>query len=316
MRRRKVEHRLVLLRTLALRQHLTLEGLVGEHPEVKLRLGRDVLPDRIVPHRKVGHLGRIPHPVDEAHLVGSRIVHLVVVLVLHGVDPVGDRLEVLRNEDAVVLRPPDHRRLVVEERRVILRHILHRIGRVEPDERLRNRIGPVTVGRIARHDHRVDLRARRKDVTHRIERIALVIVTDRTAEIQRIGRVRTKRVPHLDHDAAATHRDRRLLLHLRRGEELLLLVLDLHELVELDVDLPVVHRRDVRREVVRKHRHDHRRQRVPRTPRRRHRARTAAQKGRGKEQKHDRSQKIHLPGAMGCLPSHHGCWFCFSASGS
>ena len=316
MRRRKVEHRLVLLRPLALRQHLTLEGLVGEHPEVELRLGRNVLPDRVVPHRKVGHLGRIPHPVDEAHLVAPRIVHLVVVLVLHGVDPVGDRLEVLRNEDTIVLRTADHRRLVVEERRVVLRHILHRIGRVEPDERLRNRIGPITVGRIARHDHRVDLRARRKDVAHRIERIALVVVADRTAEIQRIGRIRTQRVPHLDHNAAAPHRDRRLLLHLRRGEELLLLVLDLHELVELDVDLPVVLRRDVRREVVRKHRHDHRRQRVPRTPRRRHHARTAAQKGRGKEQKYDRSQKIHLPGAMGCLPSHHGCWFCVSASGS
>jgi len=36
----------------------------------------------------------------------------------------------------------------------------------------------VAVGRIARKDHRVDLGARREDVAHRIERVALVVVTD------------------------------------------------------------------------------------------------------------------------------------------
>ena len=307
MGRRKVKHRLMLFRPLALRENLSFEGLVGEHPEVELRLGRNVLPDRIVPHRKIGHLGRIPRPLDKAHLVGAGFVGLVVVRILHGVDPIGDRLEILRDEDAVVLRPPDHRRLMLEERRVVRRHILHRIGRVEPDERLRYRIGPVAVGRIARHDHRIDLRSRRKDIAHRIERVALVVVADRTAEIQRIGRIRKQRIPQLDHDPAAPHRDRRLLLHLRRGEELLLLVLDLYELVELDVDLPVVGRRTVRREVVRKHRHDHRRKRIARPPRRRHHARTPTQKGRRKKQKNGHAQKVHLPCGMRLRFRSHGC---------
>ena len=308
---RKVEHRLVLLRTLALRKNLPLEGLVQEHPEVELRLRRDVTPHRIVPHREIRHLRGIPRPLDEAHLVVPRIVHLVVVLVLHGIDPVGDRFEVLRNENPVVLRTRDHRRLVLEDRRVVLRNLFHRVRRVEPDERLRHRIRLVAVRRVARHHHRVDLRARREDVAHRIERIPLVVVLDRAPEIQRIRRVRKQRVPKLDHDPAASHRDRRLLLHLRRGEELLLLVLDLHELVELDVDLPVVRRRTVRREIVRDHRHDHRRQRVPRPSRGGHRARATAPEGRQEQYRNRQPKRVHL---MSKIRPFHCFPFCVTPS--
>ncbi len=47
----------MLLGPLGLRKHLPAERLVGEHPEIELRLGSHVLADRIVPHGEIGHLG-------------------------------------------------------------------------------------------------------------------------------------------------------------------------------------------------------------------------------------------------------------------
>ncbi len=59
---------------------------------------------------KSGSSAGVVRLLEEAHLVDSGFVHLVVVLILDGVDPVGDRLEVLGDEDAVVLGAGDHRR--------------------------------------------------------------------------------------------------------------------------------------------------------------------------------------------------------------
>ena len=66
------------------------------------------------------------------------------------------KLEVLGDEDAVVFGTGDYGGLVLEDRRVVFGHVLDRIRREEPDERLRHRVGLVAVGRIARKDHRVD----------------------------------------------------------------------------------------------------------------------------------------------------------------
>ena len=284
MRSSEVEHRLVLQRPFGLRKQLAAERLVGEHAQIELRLGRDILADRVVPHGEVGHLGRIVALFEEADLIGTGFVHLVVVLVLNGVNPVGDRLEVLGDEDAVVFGTGDYGGLVLEDRRVVFGHVLDRIRREEPDERLRHRVGLVAVGRIARKDHRVDRGTGRKDIAHRIEGVALVVVAHGAAEIERIGRIGFERIAQLDDDAFAAHRNQRLLLHLGRGEELLLLVLELHELVEFDVDLLVVHGGPVDREVVGRHVQNDRRQGVAGTARGGHHARATAQERRGEEQ--------------------------------
>ena len=249
--------------------------------------------DRVVPDSEFGHLGRIVDAFDEADLVAPRLVHLVVVLVLHGIDPIGNRLEVLSDEDAVGLGSGDHGGLVLEDRRVVLGHLLHRVGREEPDETLGHRVGLVAVGRIARNDHRVDLVARREDVTHRIERIALVVVAHGASEIERIGRIGEQRVPHLDEQPLAADREPGLLLHLRRGEELLLLVLELDVFVEFNIDLlSVRNRRITGREVVGRHGHDHRRERVDRSARGGHHRGATAQKSRSEEQQHAAAQKM------------------------
>ena len=291
-RRGEVEHRLVLQRPLGLRKHLAAERLVGEHAEIELRFGGHVPADRVVPHAEIGHLGRVVGPFEETHLVATRLVHLIVVLILNGIDAVGDRLEVLGDEDAVVLGTGDGRGFVLEDRGVVSGDLLDRVGREEPDEALRHGVGLVTVGRIARKDHRVDLGTRREDVAHRIERVALVVVADGAAEIERIGRIRGQRVAQLHDDAPAAQGDERLFLHRRRGEELLLLVLELHELIELDVDLPVADRRPAGREVVGRHVHDDGGQRVAGTSRGGHHARTAAHKGRSEEQRHRKAQHV------------------------
>lgn len=309
----EVEHGLVLQGPGTLREHLPAELHVGEHAEIELRFGSHIAAQRVVPDGEVGHLGRIVGSLDETHLVGSRLVELVVVLVLHGIDPVGDRLEVLGDEDTVILGTRNDGRAVLEDRRVVVGGILHRVGRVEPDEALRDRVGLVAVGRIAREDHRVDLGTGREDVAHRIERVALVVVADGASEVERIGRVRAQRVAQLDDDSAAAHGDRRLFLHLGRGEELLLLVLDLHKLVELDVDLVVTHRGAVRREVVGRHGHDHRGQRVARAARRSHHVGTAAQEGRGEEQCHGRAQQVERMVSAGF---HRRRGLCVAAAGA
>ena len=83
----------------------------------------------------------------------------------------------------------------------------------------------------------------------------------------------------------------RFLLHLRRGEELLLLILELHELVELDVNLLMVHERPVGRKVVGRHVHDDRGQRIARPTRGGHHARATAQESRNEKQQHGGTQR-------------------------
>ena len=287
----EIEHRLVLQGTFGLRKHLAPERPVGKHAQVELRFSHDILADRIVPHGEIGLLTGVVGAFEEAYLVGTGFINLVVVLVLDGIDAVSDRLEVLGDEDTVVLGAGDDGRLVLEDRRVVFGDIFHRISGKEPDEALRHGVGLIAVGRITRHDHRVDLGPRREDITHRVERVALVVVSDGAAEVERISRIRLERVAQLDDDPPSAQRNERFLLHLRRGEELLLLILELHELVELDVDLLVVHERPVGRKVVGRHVHDDRGQRIARPTRGGHHARATAQESRNEKQQHGGTQR-------------------------
>lgn len=155
---------------------------------------------------KSGRLSGVVRSREKAYLIDRRFVNLVVVLIFEGIDPVGNRLEVLGDENTVGFRTGDHRRLVFEHRRVVFGNILHRIGRKEANETFGYAVGRVAVGRISRNDHRIHLRAGREDVTHRVERIALVVVAHGTAEIQRVGRVLLERILDLDQDAPAPDR--------------------------------------------------------------------------------------------------------------
>ena len=92
---REIEHRLVLQGPFGLRKHLAPERLVGKHAQVELRFGHDILADRIVPHGEIGLLAGVVGTFEEAYLVGTGFINLVVVLVLDGIDAVSDRLEVL-----------------------------------------------------------------------------------------------------------------------------------------------------------------------------------------------------------------------------
>ena len=169
---------------------------------------------------KSGSVSGVVRSREKAYLIDRRFVNLVVVLIFEGIDPVGNRLEVLGDENTVGFRTGDHRRLVFEHRRVVFGNILHRIGRKEANETFGYAVGRVAVGRISRNDHRIHLRAGREDVTHRVERIALVVVAHGTAEIQRVGRVLLERILDLDQDAPAPDRKLGFLLHLGRREKL------------------------------------------------------------------------------------------------
>ena len=153
MARIEIEERLVLHRTFRFTQVLPTESLVGKHSEVKLRVGRHVAADRVVPDAEVGQLGGVIRSREKAYLIDRRFVNLVVVLIFEGIDPVGNRLEVLGDENTVGFRTGDHRRLVFEHRRVVFGNILHRIGRKEINEALGYAVGRVAVGRISRNDH-------------------------------------------------------------------------------------------------------------------------------------------------------------------
>ena len=240
MRGAEIEHGLVPCGTFRLLERLPFEGHVGEHPHEDLRIGRDVMAQRVVPDRKVGHQRGVDQTVQKTHLVDRRFVHLVVVGILEGVDAVGNRFEVLRQENAVGLGAGDDLRLVVEQRRIVLFGFGNRVGDVKVDEALAYAVGLVGVDRIARQHHRIDLGSGRKDVTHRVEGVALVVVADRAAEIERIGGILPQRIAQLNGDSPPAQGDGGFLLHLRRGEELLLLILDLDELVELDIDLAIL----------------------------------------------------------------------------
>ncbi len=192
--------------------------------------------------------------------------------------------------------------LVPEHGRVVFDGTGHRVGREEPDEGLAHRVGLVRVGRIARHVHRVDLIARREYVAHRVQRVGLVVVLYGRAEVEGVGRVFEQRVLDRDDDAAAATRQRGLLLHRRRGVELLLLVLDLDVFVELDIDFRRVQRAEPRGKVVGLHGHDHGRQRILRTAGGRHR-RGALGKQAPHEQQHEECRE--RCGYMICYASFH-----------
>ena len=280
MRGAEIEHGLVPCGTFRLLERLPFEGHVGEHPHEDLRIGRDVMAQRVVPDRKVGHQRGVDQTVQKTHLVDRRFVHLVVVGILEGVDAVGNRFEVLRQENAVGLGAGDDLRLVVEQRRIVLFGFGNRVGDVKVDEALAYAVGLVGVDRIARQHHRIDLGSGRKDVTHRVEGVALVVVADRAAEIERIGGILPQRIAQLNGDSPPAQGDGGFLLHLRRGEELLLLILDLDELVELDIDLAIL---EIGREVVGRHQRDDGGQRILRAARGRHDRGAAPQKRRTEE---------------------------------
>ena len=209
----EVEHCLVAVRAGGLLEHLAFEDVIGEHAEVELRLGRRVHAQRVVPYCEVGQLGGVVGPFEEADLVGAGLVHLVVVGILEGVYPVGYRLEVLRDEYAVVLGPGYDVGLAVEDCRVVAGRLGQAVGDVEVDEALAYAVGHVAVGRVSRAYHRVDLAARREDVAGGMQRVALVVVADGAAEVEGIGGVFEQCVPDLYGHAAAAYGERRLLLH-------------------------------------------------------------------------------------------------------
>ena len=73
-----------------------------------------------------------------------------------------------------------------------------------------------------------------------MQRVALVVVGDGSTELYGVGGVGFERVIlNLDVERLASHKQRRLLLHLGRGVELLLLILELDILVEENLYLLV-----------------------------------------------------------------------------
>ena len=240
---------------------------------------------RVEPDVEARHGARVVGRVEEAYLVYRGLILHVAVGILEGVDAVGHRLEVLGDEDAVLLGTGDDVGLMLEHRRVPLHGLLDRVGDEEPDEALAHRVGLVGVGRVARHIHRVDLGACREDVAHGVQRAALVGVLDGRAEVDGVGGVGLQRILDRYDNATTTTCHRRLLFHHRRGVELLLLILDLHILVELDIYLRRVQRVDHRGEVIGLHGDNHRRQGILRASRGCHRGGTLGEECR--HEQHD-----------------------------
>ena len=109
-------------------------------------------------------------------------------------------------------------------------------------------------------------------------------------EVERVGGIGGQRVAQLHHDAAAAHRKLRFPAHGRGGEELFLLVLELHELVELDVNLTMPDERTVGGEVVGRHVDDDGGQRIAGPARGDHHAGAPAEESRREEKHHDGAQ--------------------------
>ena len=256
----------MLLGARGLLQVLAREAHVGEHTQVELRIGRGVATNRIVPDGEVGHLSRVIDAIEEADLVDRGLVGLVVVAVVVGIDAVAHGLQVLRDEYTVALRAGDLRGFVLEHRRVVVAGCLDRVGLEEIDKRAAQRVGLLAILRIARHNERVDRRARREDVAQATQGVTLVIIGHGRAELDGVGGVLVERVGlNLHRYATASERDGRLLAHCRRGVDLLLLILQLDILVEGEID-PVATK--VGRIKLGRNGHNNRRQRVARTARR------------------------------------------------
>ena len=253
----EIEHRLVACGALLSTQRLAHKAAIHKHTEVGLRLGRGVVAQRVEPDGETGHTAGVAYRVEEANLVYRGLILHIAVGVLEGVDTVIDRLEVLRDEDAVLLGTRDNRRLILKHRRVPLLRLLDRVGREEEDKRLAYRVGLIRIGSVARHIHRVNLLARREYIAHRVQGVALVVVENRRAEVDGIGGVRLQGILDSHNDATATPDDRGFLLHRRRGKELLLLVLNLHILVKFDVNLRWAQRIYLGGEVIGVHQDDY-----------------------------------------------------------
>ena len=260
MRSRKGKYDPVAVRALRSGVGLPSERFVHEHPHHDLRVGLHVAARGVVPDVESRLVQRVVGRVEECHAVHSRFVFEVPVVVFERVDPVVDRFQVLSDEDSVRERFPDGDRFAFQQRRIVLRD---RVGFrvVKEDVDVAHRIRRHGVGRVAGHQQRVDVVARRKDVAQAGIRIPLVVVHDAFAEVQRIGLVRIQILLQVDLDTPPPQHEGRFFLHERGGEKLLLLVFELDVFVELDRD-PFVF--EIGRPESGGHHDDFRRQRVAR----------------------------------------------------
>ena len=130
----EVENNLLAVLTLSLNESLSLEGLVGKHTEVELRLCRRIASERVEPYCKWRQLRRVICRVKNSDKVSTWLVHLVVILIANSVDAILYRLEVLRNKDTVVLCTSNSIWLTVKDCRVVVRSIWQRVKDVKPEE--------------------------------------------------------------------------------------------------------------------------------------------------------------------------------------
>ena len=124
----------MLVGTQLLLQRLTREALVDKEAEVELWVSRRVTTYGVVPDVEGLHLGRVIGAVQEAYLILARLVELVVVVVVEGIDAVVDRSQVLCDEDTILLRTGNLMRLEVEHRRVVVDNLGQRVSLEEVDE--------------------------------------------------------------------------------------------------------------------------------------------------------------------------------------
>ena len=185
----EVEHCLVAVEALLATQRLARKAAVHKHAEVELWLCRGVVAQRVVPDGEAWHLHGVVCAVEKSNLVHRGLILHISVRILKGVDAVVHGLEVLRDEDTVLLGAGDDLGLILEHRRVPLVGALHAVGDEEVDERLAHRVRLHGICRIARHIHRVDLWARREDIAHGVQRVRLVVVLNRRAEVDGVGGV-------------------------------------------------------------------------------------------------------------------------------
>ena len=238
---------------------------------------------RVKPNSKWWHCGGVIERIKDTHKVCTWLIHLVVVLISEGVDAVGYWLKVLRNEDSVVLRAGNNIGLAVEDCRVVVWCIGQRVCDIKPEECSANGVCFIRVGRISRAHQRVYRIARREDIAHCIDWVTLVIITNGATKVNGVGGILLERVADSDDNALATSRDKGHLLHLWRGEHLLVLVLYLHILVELNVYLLLL---KVSGEVIWGKVYNDRWQSILWTTLRAHNVGTASQKRTKEEERH------------------------------
>ena len=232
----KAQDNLILQGTLRSGHILTLEVLVHKQTQIDLRVGRRVMTQRINPIGKARKILRIDILVEEAHLIDTRLIGSVLVLILHSIDLVVDRFEVLRHKDSVILGAGNGVGLVFEQDGVVFGDsVAQRV--VEEQQCLACAIATLTVGNVARHNHRVDALARREYIAQAIEDVTLVVVPDGATEVERIGLVLLQRVVGDAHlHTTSTDGECRFLGHCGRHKEFGAHLLDLDILVKLDKD--------------------------------------------------------------------------------